>query len=194
MMAAQNKCSSCDTAHGENDLFCENCGYDFITGSLPAAEGGHAPVPDAIEVSQGARSTLAPELVVEIEVSPDYFVHAVSGTELQIPDPPPQAARLSFAAIEVHIGRTSESRGIHPDIDVAVITSDPAVSSRHAVLRVGSNGAVEITDLGSTNGTVIADPTLDPIEPNVAIALNEDTWVYLGAWTRLRARLVQLNP
>ena len=183
-MAEQSQCPNCDVAHAVDDLFCENCGYDFITGSLPSIGSSDAPVPQEISIGE---TQVRKTMTVVIEVSPEFFAHAVSETELQIPDPPPETVELTFDVPEVHIGRTSESRGIHPDIDVAATTSDPAVSSRHAVLRVGSHGVISITDLGSTNGTVVSDPRGDLIEANVAVELDEDTWVYLGAWTRLKA-------
>ncbi len=31
------KCDNCDTPCGPDDVFCENCGYDFITGSGTAS-------------------------------------------------------------------------------------------------------------------------------------------------------------
>ncbi len=188
-MSTPGQCPNCQTAHGESDLFCENCGYDFITGSLPSLDGNDAPVPTEVESSQPASPVGGPQILVDIEVSSDYFGHAVSETELQIPDPPPESAQLTFSAIEIHIGRTSESRGIHPDIDVAAITADPAVSSRHAVIRLGATGTLAITDLDSTNGTVIGDPAAEAVAANVAVPLEDDTWVYLGAWSRIRARV-----
>lgn len=186
-MPASNSCPNCDTNHGDEDLFCENCGYDFITGSLPSADSAHAPIPGA--VASGEVEGQIRAMTVKIEVSPEYFAQAVSDTELQIPVPPPENVELRFESPEVHIGRTSESRGIHPDIDIAATTSDPAVSSRHAVLRVGHSGIVSITDLGSTNGTVIGDPSGELVTPNVPVDLTDDTWIYLGAWSRINARM-----
>ena len=32
---AKTTCPNCDVAHSAGDVFCENCGYDFLTGTLP---------------------------------------------------------------------------------------------------------------------------------------------------------------
>lgn len=185
-MTSAAVCPNCDIAHREDDLFCENCGYDFITGSLPATGANDAPVPNSVANDQPPQQS---QVTARIEVSPEYFAHAVEDSELTIPDPIPPGAEVTFTDTEIHIGRTSESRGIHPQIDLASITADPAVSSRHAVIRLAANGAVSVTDVGSTNGTVIGDPSGETIEPNVAYDLDPDTWIYLGAWTRLQMRI-----
>lgn len=179
-------CSSCGVTHSPDDLFCESCGYDFITGSLPSVTANDAPVPHALD---NPTSTSTAQITVTIEVSADYFAVAVSDADLLLPDPLPAQIELVIHAVEVHIGRTSESRGIHPHIDIAAITQDPAVSSRHAVLRAGHGAKISITDLGSTNGTVLSDPSSAQIAANEPVDLEPDTWVYLGAWTRLRAHI-----
>ncbi|MGB5757974.1 MAG: hypothetical protein WBM50_13740, partial [Acidimicrobiales bacterium] len=44
-MSTRN-CQNCDAPFGPDDMFCENCGYDFITGSLPVdGVGPVAPAP-----------------------------------------------------------------------------------------------------------------------------------------------------
>ena len=179
-------CASCSVVHGPDDLFCESCGYDFITGSLPSVTADDAPVPHSLGPSS---PTPAAQITVNVEVSPDYFEVAVSDADLALPDPLPESIELVIHAVEVHVGRTSESRGIHPHIDLAATTQDPAVSSRHAVLRAGRDGQISITDLGSTNGTVLSDPASPQIAANEPMDLQPNTWVYLGAWTRLRAHI-----
>ncbi len=37
--AASDSCPNCTVATPPNALFCENCGYDFTTGSLPRSGG-----------------------------------------------------------------------------------------------------------------------------------------------------------
>jgi hypothetical protein len=179
-------CSNCGVTHGADDLFCESCGYDFITGSLPSITADDAPVPHTLAPPS---ATPIAQITVTIEVDHAYFEVAVSGGDLNLPDPLPDSVEVVINAVEVHIGRTSESRGVHPHIDIAAMTQDPAVSSRHAVLRAGHAGQISITDLGSTNGTVLGEPASEPITPNLAVDLEAHTWVYLGAWTRLKAHI-----
>jgi hypothetical protein len=206
------KCQNCGVSYGPDDMFCENCGYDFITGSLPvdgvpgpSAAPGPPPVapsvlkPDAADApSAGAGAAEAeapnsgptpggdvPRLRITIAVDRTYFDQVVNDGEIEFPDPVPADQELALAGDELHIGRTSESRAIHPDIDVADLTGDQAVSSRHAVLRVADDGTYTLVDVGSTNGTFIDDVESDAITHGVPLAVKAGTAIYVGAWTRL---------
>lgn len=252
-MSTRN-CNNCNTAYGPDDMFCENCGYDFITGSLPsdAAAAGvapAAPTPPGVGAPPAAPSVLSPAVspprspgaeaeevsaeVVEateggaadggtgddgtageetageeasstgpapsaiaapaevprlrIVVSADraYFDEVVNDGEIDFPDPAPGETELELAGTELHIGRTSESRAIHPDIDVAELTGDQAVSSRHAVLRVADDGGYTIVDVGSTNGTFLATVDSDAITQGVPVEVPAGTPIFVGAWTRI---------
>lgn len=219
-----SKCQNCDVAHGPDDMFCENCGYDFITGSLPAdaddpsappaqapsllntaGSGAPTPAPDldasppapssegtpeASEATPDAAADPAnvpdpPRITMIVAVDKGFFDAVVNDGEIEFPDPVPADQELQLAGPEIHIGRTSESRAIHPDIDVADLTKDQAASSRHAVIRVAADGSCSVTDVGSTNGTFLDDPTSDPIEHGVPIALEKGAALYVGAWTKL---------
>jgi pSer/pThr/pTyr-binding forkhead associated (FHA) protein len=86
------------------------------------------------------------------------------------------------------VGRTSASRGIHPQLD---ISTDTGVSRRHAQLTTdGQRWWIE--DLQSANGTYVGTsgspvPT-EPLTPGERRELADDDRVYLGAWTRLVLR------
>lgn len=184
------KCENCDTPCGPDDVFCENCGYDFITGSLPS----EAPASGADETPDvnipAAPSVLNPDeavarIRVSISVDRAYFDEVVNDGEIDFPDPIPAATELELFGEEIHIGRTSESRAIHPDIDIADLTGDQAVSSRHALLRGDDEGGYSITDVGSTNGTFLDDIMSEAIEPGQSIGLQTGTAIYVGAWTRI---------
>lgn len=206
------KCDNCDTPVGPDDMFCENCGYDFITGSLPdgrqtgsgAVDDGSAGDPSADRGTDDAEPVLgtvgaAPSVLdpvgageddapgrvrVVIEADRDYFRQVVNDGEIDFPDPVPKPAELDLVGSEVHIGRTSESRAIHPDIDVDDLTGDQAVSSRHAVLRA-ADGGYTITDVGSTNGTFLGAIDSEAIAPGTPVDVEAGTPIYVGAWTRL---------
>ncbi len=212
-------CQNCNVSYGPDDMFCENCGYDFITGSLPV-DGGTGPAvasspppvapsvldpdgaaapdssgkPAPAEAPNGADAPSSPttdpaadvpRLTIMIAVDREYFDQVVNDGEIDFPDPVPADQELALAGSELHIGRTSESRAIHPDIDVAKLTGDQAVSSRHAVLRVANDGTYTIVDVGSTNGTFLDDVESEAILHGVPMELKAGMAVYVGAWTKL---------
>ena len=215
-------CPNCQAVNPPNALFCEACGYDFTTGSMPRPItpptiesvldlGTPAPAPtepagpagpveavEAPEVPEAAQpaaptdagaGSLAPSLaeawVAEVWIDPDWYAEQESS------DPLPSAGVPTVVQLRtrsVLVGRTSRSRGIHPDIDLA---TDNGISRRHCQLTTdGTRWWVE--DLGSSNGTYVGSsvgplPT-DPIDPGERREISADERVYLGAWTRLVVR------
>lgn len=202
-------CDNCGETCGPDDLFCESCGYDFVTGSVPessdlpplvdVASGGatgSAPATDTAAVATASESSPVPSIVADssggiprvliaVSTDADYFAAMVTEGEVHLPDPLPPDQDLELFGTELHIGRTSESRAVHPNIDVEALTGDPAVSTRHAVLRVSNNGTMTITDVGSTNGTFVGGFSGEPITQGVPVELGENGVVHLGAWTKL---------
>lgn len=238
-MAAETNCSNCNQNCAPDDMFCENCGYDFLTGSLPpdldgigvsasspagkgsasagltsdgeAAEseakpdgsengGEEASIaesevaergesdPDVAEESGAGTKTSdvgVERVKVEIAVDRAFFDQVVTGGEIDFPSDPVPAQTIEIAGDEIHIGRTSESRAIHPDIDIAELTEDQAVSSRHAVIRVVEDGKLQLIDVGSTNGTFLESPSSEAIEQGETRELAPGIPFYVGAWTKL---------
>jgi hypothetical protein len=221
-------------------MFCENCGYDFITGSLPTGDdavhrsvpsfapprpstdgstggstSGSGPMaaasasttgpdsgpaaqqpavesappsvldPDSGGVGPGPVGGEVPRLRVAVAADRAFFDQMVTDDEIDFPDPAPMAQEIDLAGTELHIGRTSDSRAIHPDIDVADLTDDQAVSSRHAVLRVANDGTFTITDVGSTNGTFLDAVDSDRLTAGVPVEVKPGVPIFVGAWTRL---------
>lgn len=185
---APTPCPHCGVDSTADALFCESCGYDFTTGATPRADA--AGVPD---FNQSAEGDLAPPVapsvpltwVAEVWVDPDWFADQDS-TE-QCPSPGlPEVVPLRNQSVLV--GRTSQSRNIHPEIDCR---SDIGVSRRQAQLTTdGSRWWVE--DLQSSNGTYIGQGSgALPTEALPAGQRNElavDARVYVGAWTRIVVR------
>ena len=193
--ASELSCGNCSVEYGPDDIFCENCGYDFITGSLPGPNEQFTllPAPEAkpdvlFPDSPVSSPILATSSSLRIGVAVDlsYFEPVVSEGELDFPDPVPVPIQLVLTGQELHIGRRSDSRAIHPDIDVADLTGDPAVSSRHAIIRVGADGAITVTDVGSTNGTYVGSYDSSSISIDVAVSVDPDIPIFVGAWTRLQ--------
>lgn len=198
-------CPHCQAVNPPNALFCEACGYDFTTGSMPRpvappsigsvtdlapppvdpAAGRPEPAGAGPAPSASVAPPLADDWVVEIWIDPDWYADQESS------DPLPSAGVPSVVPLKntsVLVGRTSRSRGIHPDIDLG---SDNGISRRHCQLTTdGTRWWVE--DLGSSNGTYIGSSIGplpdDPIPTGERRELGPDERIYLGAWTRLVLR------
>jgi len=175
-------CANCADPHDPDDTFCETCGYDFATGSLPDALPA---TPSTASAPAGQNGEPLPAVVAIVSADAIYFATAVEGDgadDLDFPDPVPPETRVPLTGAKVLIGRHSQSRGIYPEIDLASITEDPAVSGRHAMLHRADDGSWTISDLGSTNGTTVSG---QPIDPGVDIDLPLGTPILLGAWSRI---------
>ncbi len=205
---AATTCANCGETCNSDDLFCERCGYDFITGSLPSAtQDSQSPAAGGIDVNGASDVEVAasltadmppvPSLVdpsatsipkVKVKVSADeaFFKAMVTEGEVSLPDPLPPEHELELFGEELHIGRTSDNRGVHPNIDIEALTGDPAVSTKHAVLRVALDGSHTITDVGSTNGTFVDDFGGEPVTQGIPIPIGPASVVYVGAWTKLQ--------
>lgn len=195
-------CPNCAASNPPNALFCEACGYDFTTGTLPrpvdpapldlsalgmpAAPAAPATPPET--PSESLAPPLAEAWVAEVWIDPDWY-----GAQDNA-DPLPSAGVPSVIAIpstSVLVGRESRSRGIHPGIDLG---SDNGISRRHCQLTTdGTRWFVE--DLGSSNGTYVGssvgalpDQPLVPGEKREIVAGER---LYLGAWTRIVIRRAQ---
>lgn len=180
-------CASCGTDNPPDALFCESCGYDFTTGAMPRPL---AP-PSSLDLSVPAAAAppLAPgvpmEWVAEVWVDPDWYAEQDSDEPCPSPGLP---VVVPLTVRSVLVGRTSKSRGIHPDIDCG---ADVGVSRRQAQLSTdGTRWWVE--DLQSSNGTYVGSaagplPT-DALVPGQRRELAEDDRVYVGACTRIVVR------
>jgi pSer/pThr/pTyr-binding forkhead associated (FHA) protein len=182
---APQACPSCGSAASATALFCEACGYDFTTGTMPRPPDP-APVPDAAPAAPAPLATQIPlEWVAELWVDPDWYAAQQSDDPCPSPGLP---VVVPLTSQSVLVGRPSNSRNIHPDVDC---TSDTGVSRRQAQLTTdGQRWWVE--DLQSSNGTYVG-PASGPV-PTVALPpgqrreLDDDDRVYIGTWTRLVVR------
>jgi pSer/pThr/pTyr-binding forkhead associated (FHA) protein len=103
-------------------------------------------------------------------------------------------ARLIFSSGEVVevdrpvvVGRSPEARRYGDDEArlVAVPSPHQEISSTHLEIRPGSgadHGSAVATDLGSTNGTVVAQPGLpaEDLQPGIAVSLVPGAIIDLG--------------
>jgi hypothetical protein len=182
---AVQACPNCGDAAATDALFCESCGYDFTTGTMPRPAssldlGPATPPPPVPSAPQEVA-----EWVVERWVDPDWY--AVQQSDDPCPSPGlPVVVPLTEKSVLV--GRPSRSRGISPEVDCG---DDTGVSRRQAQLTTdGQRWWVE--DLQSSNGTFVGPSSgplpEDPITPGQRRELNADDRIYVGAWTRLVVR------
>ncbi|SDS87165.1 FHA domain-containing protein [Friedmanniella luteola] len=199
---AAQSCPNCSAPNPEDALFCEACGYDFTTGSMPRPltppDGPPAPEAPAAPEAADAAPTAAPAhlpdtagggsafaWVVEIWVDPSWY------QEQESPDPLPSAGLPVVRPLRgrsLLVGRVSQSRNIHPDVDCG---TDSGVSRRQCQLTTdGSRWWVE--DLDSANGTFVGPASgalpQAPVPVGTRQELKPDDRVYVGAWTRLVLR------
>lgn len=177
-------CPNCGLSNDSSNLFCEQCGYDFTTGQAP-------PKPATVEPPAEPPSTPDSNVkwVVVVEVDPVWY--GLKGSLADQPCPPPSSSTVALNQRTALIGRSSQSRDIHPEL---ALEGDTGVSRRHAQLvRDGDN--LSVIDLSSTNGTYVVpagtEPTADTdaVEAGVPTPLHDGDRVYVGAWSRLTVRL-----
>lgn len=179
---AGNPCPHCQAANSPDALFCEACGYDFTTGSMPRRVEPPVSAPPA---TGNISPTLETAWVAEVWVDPDWYADQESTDPLPSPGVP---TVVPLRNTSILVGRTSRSRNIDPDIDLG---SDTGISRRHAQLTTdGSRWWVE--DLGSSNGTYVGG-ALDalpktPVTPGQKQEVSSGDRIYLGAWTRIVIR------
>ncbi|WP_338088037.1 FHA domain-containing protein [Nocardioides lijunqiniae] len=193
-------CPHCSAANPPNALFCEACGYDFTTGTLPrplnpldvsspsadpAPEAPAAPAASAAPADANPAPPLADAWVAEVWIDPDWYADQKSTDPLPSPGLP---TVVPLKHTSVLIGRASRSRNITPDID---LSSDNGISRRHAQLTTdGTRWFVE--DLGSSNGTYVGSSVgplpSTPVPPGQKQEIASDDRVYVGAWTRIVVR------
>ncbi|MEP7111628.1 MAG: FHA domain-containing protein [Ilumatobacteraceae bacterium] len=181
---AHSNCPNCGLANDADNLFCEQCGYDFTTGQAP-------PQPAVAEPPAEPAVTLDSNVkwVVVVEVDPVWY--ALKGSLADQVCPPASSSTVALTQHTALVGRSSQSRDIHPEV---ALEGDTGVSRRHAQL-VRDGDDLVVIDLSSTNGTYVvpvgSDPTDETIavEPGVSTPLHDGDRVYLGAWSRLTFRV-----
>lgn len=176
-------CPNCDTMNATDALFCESCGFDFTTGTLPDPDASPG-IPTLDQPATPAAPHPPVEWIAELWIDPDWY--AAQGS----PDPMPSPGLPDIVPLvksEHLIGRVSHSRGIFPEIDCEL---DTGCSRRHAMLSTdGSRWWIE--DLGSANGTFVgaaAGPLPAMPIPQGRVELGSGQRIYLGAWTRIVVR------
>lgn len=170
---AGETCANCGASRVGR--FCEDCGHD-------------ASVPVAADSTGDAESAAEPGAwTAVVRADRDWFdeVRARNGPDAATLEFPRYCGerRFRLTGDQLQIGRTSRSRGIHPDIDLTGPPLDPGVSTLHALLVRDGDGW-QVIDLDSTNGTSVGD-TADLIPPNTPVPLADGSVLRLGAFTTI---------
>jgi len=198
-------CPHCSAELHPGARFCEVCGYDPSTGSLPHVyapvvrpavipgaappAGPNGPVSTSFGTPSGqvaAPPPVAPPLtgrwIATITADRAYYEsHQVGDVPFPLGVPP---RTIELPAGPISIGRRSRSRGTNPAIDLAGPPEDPAVSHTHASLLPSDDGAWKLIDHGSTNGTYYNE-SLDAVAANMPLSIAPGDRIYVGAWTRI---------
>lgn len=169
------KCPTCHASFVTNTVFCAECGTylpklkELRTEPIEASQ---IPWPkDARPLFATDTDLLDPDLLtIRLRISPLDL--SSDGTE-ERENP---TRELQIALIKpIRMGRVDPKEGVYPEIDLTDAKKD-GVSREHACLYRRGH-AVEIEDLGSTNGTVLNGVRLAPYKP---ACLNDGDRLQLG--------------
>jgi hypothetical protein len=177
-------CPNCGLSNDAANLFCEQCGYDFTTGQAP---------PKPVVAEQPPQPASMPDSSVKwvVVVEVDQAWYRLKGSLADQPCPPASSSTVALTQHTALVGRSSQSRDIHPEI---ALEGDTGVSRRHAQL-VRDGDDLSVIDLSSTNGTYVVPAGIEPTDDTAAVEvgiptpLHDGDRVYLGAWSRLTVRL-----
>ncbi|GAX44962.1 hypothetical protein NIES4075_59810 [Tolypothrix sp. NIES-4075] len=199
-------CPACSVPRELNSGdFCEICGYNFVTGvhgEVPIVEkmrgqGGGGGQGDSLETpwrllgDKESNSSFPPSPHPPLSPSPPTWELVVTiDPSLRHPESPEAPTNQEAIAFRVDkannlIGRNSQARAIEPEI---ALDFDNAVSHRHALLNLQSDGSLTLRDINSSNGTKLNGVELKPM---VDALLQDGDEFTLGHWTRIAVKAVR---
>ena len=113
-------------------------------------------------------------------VSVDASLYTNPVPNLRLPNEPVRPYPIILA--ETLIGRRSDLRNIHPEINV----NDPGVSHRHVRILRGADDSLSLEDAHSTNGTWLNDVE---VAAGHRVPLADGDQITIGNWTRVAIRV-----
>ncbi|MEO6511400.1 MAG: FHA domain-containing protein, partial [Nocardioides sp.] len=166
--------------------------------SLTEEAGWAQPTPEPVTAAEPSPSIEHDGHTQAGNWNPSDFARSQPGIPGQPPAPSvlsAPVARLTFSSGEVIevdraviVGRAPEARRFTSTEQPRLITvpsPNQEISSTHLEIRPGAgadHGSAVVTDLGSTNGTVLAQPGLPPedLQPGIAVQLIPGAILDLG--------------
>jgi hypothetical protein len=179
-------CPKCQTSQLDpNAQFCENCGHkldDAPQLSTPAESQKDAAIASSVSTETPA-APIAPVTAsgattgwrIEYRV----FQGNTGADEEATPVKSEGPGDLLLKNQVTLIGRTSPKRNLYPEI---ACDWDDAVSHRHAQIELDADGHPSLTDLGSTNGTMLNGKLITSKTP---VKLQDGDRITLGGKTAL---------
>jgi pSer/pThr/pTyr-binding forkhead associated (FHA) protein len=136
------------------------------------AQGAPQPLNSGDKVSFGGVELVlsTPGYAGSTQVVPSNKTAAIDAPRLE-----PPAAFLVGGDLRLALKKGLNSFGRKGENDVQIV--DPYVSGRHGIVEVADDG-VFLTDIGSTNGTLVNDAKL---APNQRTKINADDEIRLGS-------------
>ncbi len=203
-------CPECQDKHtAEDGPFCQNCGYDFVTGK-PSIPGGSAlvasvPTPVAVvkPLSGGATGGVAPAtsgaaapgvtsvpaVVASTDTIPTQDIYLyVEVDAAQRGKPDPDAPRMPPRTYDLSFNRNVLGRRAAANVEI-VVQKDDSISSRHLEFERQKDGGFKVKDLSSTNGTRLNGADLEAnAEYPEGRTLQDGDVLCIGQWTRITIR------
>jgi hypothetical protein len=169
------QCPSCYATFVTNTVFCTECGAylpepkELRTEPLEASQIPW--IEDAASLFATDPDLLDPDLLtIRLRIS------TLDSCQDRSNGKAGRERELQIALIKpIRLGRVDPKEGVYPEVDLTDAKKD-GVSREHAcIFRRGH--AVEVEDLGSTNGTLLNGSRLSPYQP---ASLNDGDQLQLG--------------
>jgi FHA domain len=179
-------CPVCGTPRVGTDRFCENDGYDFVSGRRPEPDPllTVAAPPAATHGATTAGTAVADRSWTATVAADRSYYDRVSVDGVDFPTVcPPRSFVLTGDSVRV--GRRSVTKGVTPEIDLSGPPLDPGISHLHLVLTwAPDRQAWLLTDPGSTNGASRNGAT-ELLAAQRQVELADGDRIHLGAWTTI---------
>ncbi|MBZ0278781.1 MAG: FHA domain-containing protein [Anaerolineae bacterium] len=156
-------CPNCAHSNRAGVIFCENCGTNLLTGKQPSlgtrdlmkekeslekqSETTKLNTSESQAIKSAGSSVFTDDMVLRIEIEGGL------------------TPMLVFPKVEIIFGRRDPSSGNQPDVDMTAYAGyRMGVSRRHAALRLHDR-RLDVSDLGSSNGTFLNGQRLEAHQP-----------------------------
>jgi hypothetical protein len=164
------ECPACHSAEPKGTIFCSQCGQPMplaawaVELELDTLGDWHGPAgPEKLVLP----ALIGQSLSTKTNVKQLRFVIGESGRSITLPLDEP-----------ILIGRADPERNVYPALDLSCDNAgECGVSRRHALIEV-TDADIVLTDLGSTNGTLL---NTFPLPPDLPYSLRNGDRIHIGS-------------